>query len=143
MSTLTGEVKDPISTLVVHMLTLSDLTGLVDRRIYGGATPSGSGNFDSWITVRPAGGQAEFYQEVIAKPRFEIRAYGLTDEQAMQIHWRVRKVINGQLNILANNARILSIWASSGGALLYDQTFNRPFVVSFYDSIVQLEAISA
>lgn len=143
MTTLTGEVKDPIGTLVTHLLSLSDLTDLVDGRIYGGATPSGSADFDSWITVRPAGGPQEMYIEVIAKPRYEIRAYGLTDEVALQIHWRVYRLINGKLNILANDARILSIWSSSNGALLYDQIFNRPFVVSFYDSIVQLEAVSA
>ncbi len=143
MSSLTGEVKDPIGTLVTHLLSLSDLTDLVDKRIFGGATPAGSGDFDSWITVRPAGGRQEMYQEVIAKPRIEIRTYGLTDEVAMQIYWRVYRLVNGKLNILANDARILSIWASSAGALLYDQTFNRSFVVSFYESIVQLEALSA
>ncbi len=143
MATLTGEVKDPIGTLVQHLLSLSDLTDLVDQRIFGGATPPESADFDSWITVRPAGGPQEMYIEVIAKPRYEIRAYGLTDETAMQLHWRVYRLINGKLNILANDARILSIWSTSGGSLLYDQTFNRSFVVSFYDSIVQLEAISA
>ncbi len=143
MTVLTGEVKDPISTLVQHLLSLSDLADLVDKRIFGGATPAGSADFDSWITVRPAGGPQEMYIEVVSKPRYEIRAYGLTDEVAMQLHWRVYRLINGKLNILANDARILSIWSSSNGSLLYDQTFNRSFVVSFYDSIVQLEAISA
>lgn len=143
MTVLTGEVKDPISTLVQHLLSLSDLTDLVAKKIYGGATPSGSADFDSWITVRPAGGRAEIDVEVIGKPRFEIRTYAPTDEVAMQIYWRVYRLINGKLNIIANDGRILSIWASSAGALLYDQTFNKPFVVSFYESIVQLEAVSA
>ena len=119
------------------------MTDLVDKRIFGGAVPPLSADFESMVVVRPAGGPPEFYQEVISKPRFEVRSYGRTDEEASEIYWRVYKVTNGKLNILANDGRILSIWASSAGSLLYDQVLNKPFMVSFYESIVQLEAISA
>lgn len=143
MSSLTGEVKDPVGILVQHLLDQTDLTDLVDKRIFGGAVPPLSADFDSMVVIRLSGGPPEIYQEVISKPRFEIRTYGLTDEKATEVHWRVYRLINGKLNILANDGRILSIWVSSNGALLYDQTLNRPFVVTFYESIVQLEAISA
>ena len=143
MSTLTGEPKDPVGLVVQYLLSLSGLTDLVDKRIYGGAVPPGSAEFDSMVTVRPAGGPPEMYQEVLARPRFEVRSYATTDEEAGQIHWKVYTLLNGKNNILISDGRILAIWSSSGGSLLYDQVLNRPFMVSFYDSIVQLEAISA
>lgn len=143
MSTLTGPPKDPTSILVPYLLSQSDLTDLVDQRIYGGAVPPLSADFDSMIVVRPAGGPPEMYIEVVTKPRFEIRTYALTDEEAAKIYWAVYKVVNGKTNIIVNDGRILSIWASSNGSLLYDQVLNRPFMVSFYESIAQLEAISA
>ncbi len=143
MSTLTGPPKDPTSILVQYLLGQTDVTDLVDKKIFGGAVPPLSADFDSMVVVRPAGGPPEMYQEVISKPRFEVRAYALTDEEASKIYWRVYTVVNGKTNILANDGRILSIWSSSNGSLLYDQVLNRPFMVSFYESIVQLEAISA
>lgn len=143
MTTLTGPPKDPTSILVQYLLGQTDVTDLVDQRIFGGAVPPLSANFDSMVIVRPAGGPPEMYIEVITNPRFEVRTYALTDEETAKIYWRVYTVVNGKTNIIANDGRILSIWASSNGSLLYDQILNRPFMVSFYESIAQLEAISA
>ncbi|KKN48913.1 hypothetical protein LCGC14_0648110 [marine sediment metagenome] len=143
MSTLNGEVADPVGVIVAHLLSLSDLEAKVDKRIYGGALPPGSANFDSAVVIRLAGGLPDLYQEVITYPRFELRCYGLTDEKAGEIYWLVYRLLNGKLNIIANDGLIKSIWINSGGTTLYDNTVNRPFHLGFLQAIMQTEKLSA
>jgi hypothetical protein len=147
MAVLTGEIVDPVGVVVQHLLGLTDLTGLVDKRIFGGLMPPGSAQFDNAVTVRAAGGPRELYQEVITRPRFELRCYGATEEDASQVYWRVYRLLNGKLNLTGGVApkdgRILSIWVSSGGAMLYDETLNRPYMLAFMECYAQAEALSA
>jgi hypothetical protein len=143
LSELTGEVVDPISILVQYLLDQSDMTDLVEQRIYGGGLPPNSSDYDNAITIRQSGGPTELDQETIAWPRFEIRCYGRTDEEAAEVFWRLYRLINGKLNLMANDGRILSIWLNGAGIGLYDETVNRPFRLAFAQSIVQTEAVSA
>ncbi|KKN55915.1 hypothetical protein LCGC14_0577580 [marine sediment metagenome] len=143
MATLTGEIVDPVGIVVQYLLDQVDLTNLVDKRIFGGLLPPGSAQLDNAVTIRIAGGPREIYQEVIIRPRFELRCYGATEEDAAQVYWRVYRLLNGKLNISANDGRVLSIWISSGGTVLYDEVLNKPFMLAFMESFVQAEALSA
>ena len=147
MAKLIGEIVDPVGIVVQHLLGLSDLTDLVDKRIFGGLLPPNSAQFENAVTIRQSGGPRELYQEVITRPRFEVRCYGATEEIASEVYWRVYRLLNGKLNITGGIApkdgRILSIWFSSGGAMLYDETLNKPFMLAFLESYAQAEALSA
>lgn len=147
MATLTGEIVDPVGILVQHLLGQTALTDLVDKRIYGGLLPPGSAQQESAVTIRQSGGPRELYQEVITRPRFEVRCYGATEEDAAQVYWRVYRLTNAKLNLTGGTApkdgRILSIWFSSSGAMLYDETLNKPYMLAFMESFVQTEALSA
>ena len=143
MSTLTGEIVDPIITLVQYLLGQADMTALVEQRIYGGGLPPDRADVNTAIIIRQSGGPTEIYQETIAWPRFEIRCYGRTDEEAAEVFWRMYRLINGKLNLIANDGRILSIWLAGTGITLFDETVNKPFRLTFAQAIVQTEAVSA
>ena len=143
MATLTGAIGSPISAVVQHLLTVSGVTDLVDQRVFGGALPGRSADFESAVVIRAAGGRPDIDQIVLHRPRFEIRCYGTTDEEAEEIFLAVYAALNRQLGIQANDTLIKSIWIASTGANLFDQDVNKPFILAFADSIMQTEKVSA
>lgn len=142
MSTLTGVVADPVGAMTQYLLSLSDVTDIVDERVFGSALPPESGDFESSLTVRLSGGQGDIDQPVVGTIRLELRCYGLTEEGAASLYWVVHKALNGQNNLIYNDTRFMSIRVISSGAALYDVTLNRPYIHAFLDCMVQLEKIS-
>ncbi len=143
MSSLTGSIGSPVECVVQHLLSVAAVTALVEKRIFGAALPAGSASFDTAITVRLAGGLPDMYQLVLHRPRFEFRCYGVTDTQAEEVYQAVYAALNGQEGIQASDILIKSIWMASLGTNLYDEDTNKPFILSYADSIVQTEKVSA
>lgn len=143
MSTLTGAIGSPVAAIVQHLLSVSTITDIVDQKVFGGALPRGSAKFTNAVVVRMAGGLPDMDQSTLHRPRLEFRCYAETDAEAETLYQALYAALNGQIGIQANDVLIKSIWMASMGANLYDEDVNKPFLLSYADSIFQTEKLSA
>lgn len=143
MASPVTEIADPIAAIVAYLRAQASLQAMVNDRILGDSIPPSSAQIKNAVTIRLAGGPAEIYIEQVIRPRIEVRAYGETDEEAATIFWEVYRLLNGKINLIANDTRIMSFAFAGNGTTLFDEDVNKPFKLAYAETHIQANKLSA
>ncbi len=131
------DFQDPIAAVVEYLKVQAAVTDLTERRIFGDALPPVALMPDFAYVIRWSGGGIFEESARIIRPRFEVRAYAKTDQEAARLYWRVFGILHGIENLIVGNARILSILFDPAPVALIDDTLDTPFKLGFMNVIAQ------